>query len=113
MQKLPYVNDASVFADFSPVINRSIHWNTYFRQTILYDDINGAEGLASLPRHIEKVMKADITCGILYPRGIQKALDLKRGCMAKSLLHKELQMFPNVPVRKTDQDSKYLERHRD
>lgn len=51
-------------------------------------------------RHIEKVMKADITCGILYPRGIQKALDLKRGCMAKSLLHKELQMFPDVPVRK-------------
>ena len=33
-------------------------------------------------------------------RGIQKALNLKRGCMAKSLLHKELQMFPDVPVRK-------------
>ena len=59
------------------------------------------------PRHIEKGDESRYNLWYTNQRGIQKALDLKRGCMAKSLLHKELQMFPDVPVRKEDQDSKY------
>lgn len=83
-------------------INRSIHWNIYFRQTILYDDINGAEGLASLPSAHRKgdESRYNLWYTISIAKGIQKALNLKRGCMAKSLLHKELQRFSDVPVRK-------------
>lgn len=72
----------------------------YFRQTIIHDNIARSEGLASLPSAHRKGDESRYNLWYTNQRGIQKALDLKRGCMAKSLLHKELQMFPDVPVRK-------------
>ena len=66
----------------------------------MHDNIARSEGLASLPSAHRKGDESRYNLWYTNQRGIQKALDLKRGCMAKSLLHKELQMFPDVPVRK-------------